>query len=77
MLNIKYHNKKRIKKFQKNRERTDVHGCTDIGGGWVSLVHENTRNGYTAYCSVAQRFATLVCFVVDDFKRGKTRQRRA
>lgn len=46
MLNIKYHNKKTNKKIsKKNRERTDVHGCTDIGGGWVSLVHENTHNG--------------------------------
>lgn len=52
---------------------------TDVrhrGGGclWSMRIR---GTGYTAYCSVAQRFATLVCLVVDDFKRGKTRQRRA
>ena len=52
---------------------------TDVrhrGGGclWSMRIRET---GYTTYCNVAQRFATLVCLVVDDFKRGKTRQRRA
>ena len=44
------------------------------GGGWVYPAHANTRNGVNGDI---QRFATLVCFVVDDFKRGKTRQRGA
>lgn len=56
------------KKLKKIRERTDVHRCTGIRGGWVYPAHANTRNGVNGDI---QRFATLVCFVVDDFKRGK------
>lgn len=45
MLNIKYHNKKTNKKFQK---KSGEDGCSRMyrhRGGWVSLVHENTHNG--------------------------------
>lgn len=77
MLNIKYHNKKTNKKnFKKNRERTDVHGCTDIGGGGCLWSMRIRGTGYTAYCSVAQRFATLVCSVAGAFDRSKIKQRR-
>lgn len=43
------------------------------GGGWVYPAHANTRNRVNGDI---QRFATLVCPVVDGFKRGKTRQRK-
>ena len=62
------------KKLKKIRERTDVHRCTGIRGGVGvsdSCKYKERGNGDI------QRFATLVCFVVDDFKRGKTRQRGA
>ena len=74
MLNIKYHNKKTNKKMsKKNRERTDVHGCAGIGGGWVYPAHANTRNGVNGDI---QRFATLVCSVAGAFDRSRIKQRR-
>ena len=45
------------------------------GGGclWSVRIRET---GYTTYCNVAQRFATLACSVVDAFDRGRIKQRR-
>lgn len=49
------------KKIKKMRERTDVYGCTGIGGGEGDSVHSGLL------CIVLQRFATLVCFVAYGF----------
>lgn len=51
------------------RERTDVYGCTGIGGG------DSVHSGLL--CIVLQRFATLVWFVVGGFGKGYTRQKQA
>lgn len=43
------------------RERTDVYGCTGIGGGRsIAFI-------VGLLCIVLQRFATLVCFVACGF----------
>ena len=53
---------KREKKSEKKmRERTDVYGCTGIGGGrGIAFI-------VGLLCIVLQRFATLVCFVAYGF----------
>lgn len=79
-INVKYHNMTKTRKFiKKIQKKSGEDGCSRMyrhrGGGclWSMRIR---GTGYTAYCSVAQRFAALVCSVVDGFKRGKTRQRK-
>lgn len=48
-INVKYHNMTKTRKFiKKIQKKSGEDGCSRMyrhRGGWVSLVHENTRNG--------------------------------